>query len=231
MAAKTITGYLINKRDYADDDEIITFISNQGRRYTCISIGSKKNTSKNGRNLFVGNLCTFEIFEARSKEKISRLKTCKTIQAADWRLNFYQPFNLLCECINNTSFDSLNLYKFMEWTLNLFNQGEHNEKELILIILHKFCLILGLNIQVNCCVECGNKIIKTMSFPKHGMVCINHFNPYKDRLWNLTFCKLLHALFNHRYDELKNYYQEYDHLIEQLKQYILDNSGIKLNTI
>jgi recombinational DNA repair protein (RecF pathway) len=39
-----------------------------------LSVGSKKIASKNARNLFVGSFIEFEIFAARTENKISRLK-------------------------------------------------------------------------------------------------------------------------------------------------------------
>lgn len=83
MSISTIKGYLVHKQDYRDHDEIITFIDQLGQKYRCMALGVKKPTSKNGRALFVGNYCSFELFLARSNNKISKLKTCKVINPVD----------------------------------------------------------------------------------------------------------------------------------------------------
>ena len=62
MSESVIKGYLIAKQDYRDSDEVITFIDENGVKYSCLSLGSRKIESKNGRNLFLGNFCEFEIF-------------------------------------------------------------------------------------------------------------------------------------------------------------------------
>ncbi len=227
MAAKILQGYLIDKVDYADNDEIITFLDTNSNKHTCISFGSRKIQSKNGRNLFLGNYCNFEFFESRNPSKMSRLKSCKAINRVDWRMAFFRPFNILCECVKQTQ-DNQYLYTFYKWMLETFVSNTYSEKELILIILHKFCLIIGLNLEINKCIECGNKIIKTISFKKHGMICVNHFNSKVDKYFDINFCKLTRCLFSSKYDEIKNYYQHFDLLISKLIEYIADNSGIFL---
>jgi DNA repair protein RecO (recombination protein O) len=83
MSSNMINGYLINKIPYKDFDEIITFIDKKGIRYTCISFGSKKIKSKNGRNLFIGSYIEFELFLARTENKISKLKKATVINECD----------------------------------------------------------------------------------------------------------------------------------------------------
>ena len=83
MAETILKGYLISKTNYQDNDEIITFVDESGLKYPCLSLGSRKIESKNGRNLFLGNLCEFEIVMSRSEEKVSKLKKAKVIAPAD----------------------------------------------------------------------------------------------------------------------------------------------------
>ena len=83
MAESIFKGYLINKVDYLLNDEIVTFITEDGAKLPCLSMGSRKISSKNGRNLFLGNYCEFEIFLARNAAKMSRLKKCQAITQTD----------------------------------------------------------------------------------------------------------------------------------------------------
>ena len=231
MSESVIKGYLIAKQDYRDSDEVITFIDENGVKYSCLSLGSRKIESKNGRNLFLGNFCEFEIFMARSEEKVSKLKKAKVIEPADWRLELYQPFNLLCEATNKSSTKRFNLYDFFSNMLKLIKSNEYTEKELILITLHKFCLINGINLHVDSCVECGAKIIRTISFKKKGLVCNAHYDPARDHLFTLEQSQLVHHLFSNHYDQLKNYSGDFDFIIKCLKQYIDDNLGIQFITL
>jgi DNA repair protein RecO (recombination protein O) len=83
MAETILTGYLINKVNYDVFDEIITFLIPNGKKITCISKGSKKIESKNARNLFLGALIEFEIFQSRSEDKMSKLKKAHLTEKSD----------------------------------------------------------------------------------------------------------------------------------------------------
>lgn len=83
MSESIIKGYVVNRIDYQQNDEIITILDENGNRIPVISLGSRKITSKNGRNLFLGNYCEFEIFMARIANKVSRLKKCNAIVQVD----------------------------------------------------------------------------------------------------------------------------------------------------
>ncbi len=72
-------GYLINKRDYQDFDEIITFINEYGIKFSAFSAGSRRINSKNARNLNIGNYLEFEFFHASASNKLSRLKKVTTV--------------------------------------------------------------------------------------------------------------------------------------------------------
>ena len=231
MAESIFKGYLINKVDYLLNDEIVTFITEDGAKLPCLSMGSRKISSKNGRNLFLGNYCEFEIFLARNAAKMSRLKKCQAITQTDWKLSLYQPFNLLCECVNRTIETNHYTYLFFKNMLAMINDSKYSEKTKILIILQKFCILSGIGLEVNCCVECGNKCLKTINFKKRGMVCNLHFNKNKDHLYSLRISKLFHYLFNEKYDELNIFFDEFNFAIKILKEYIDHNLGIKLFTI
>jgi DNA repair protein RecO (recombination protein O) len=83
MAETIIKGYLFKKINYGVFDEIISFISPNNHKYSCLSKGSKKIESKNGRNLFLGDFIEFEIFESRSEDKLNRLKKAITVDHED----------------------------------------------------------------------------------------------------------------------------------------------------
>ncbi len=231
MAETIIKGYLINKINYHLNDEIITFIGVDGIKYTCISLGSKKINSKNARNLFIGSLIEFEFFKARRSDKISKLKKCHIIESIDWKMEQYTPFNLLCECVNKEqSYDSI-LFDFYKTLLDLVKKDEYCEEEKILIILHKFCIINGISLHVDSCIECNSPILKTISFKKHGMLCNVHFDRKADKLYDLNLTKLFFYLFKNKYSELKKYHSQFKNGINLLKTYIQDNVGIYLSTL
>lgn len=227
MAASELEGYIINKLNFKDYDEIITFLTNDNKTYTCISLGSRKTASKNGRNLFIGNYCKFEIFLARNDEKMSRLKKATAIDTIDWRLEMYRPFNVLNECVYKTENSNL-LFAFYKNLLEAIKNNQYGEEHMILIILHKFCILNGISLHVSSCVECNSNHLKTINFKKRGMVCNLHFNPQYDHLYSLNESKLIYELFSNNYEKMSIYAAHFNFIIKCLKQYIEDNLGIKL---
>ncbi len=229
MSASFINGYVINKIEYQDNDEIILILTESGKKISCISLGSRKVNSKNGRNLFVGNFCTFELFLAREKNKISKLKKCSTIRQIQWSIQISNWFNILCECIIKSSSEGKKLFYFFEFILKLYKTKKYSEKKLILILLHKFCLVEGLNLEVNKCVLCGNKIVKTISFKNMGMICNECFKKIKPQVnYSLHFSKLIFYLFNSKYSKIDEFLNEFDLAIKLILIFIKDNAGIQL---
>jgi DNA repair protein RecO (recombination protein O) len=229
MSETILNGYLISKNDFQVFDEIITFITPNNEKISCISLGSKKIESKNGRNLFLGNLNEFQIFRSRSSDKLSKLKKTISIEQIDFSLQNNACFILLNECINLTPPNTNSLFDFYKSNLNRIKENKYSSHELILIILMKYIKLLGINLEVNCCVVCGSKKIKTISFNKHGMlcpICITN----KDKIYDLKISKLIHFLFNEKFDELNKYKEYFLLTIDLLKIFIQDNSGIFLKT-
>lgn len=230
MAITNLEGYVINKVNYQDYDEIITVLSSDNKLYACLSKGSRKPISKNGRNLFIGNYCKFEIFLSRNKYRVSRLKKATVIDNADWRLEMYRPFNLLNECVTKTEENNL-LFSFYRNLLEAIKSAKYGEEQMILIILHKYCVLNGIGLHVKSCVECNNNHLKTINFKKRGMVCNIHFNPKTDHLYKLEESKLIYELFTNNYEKMSSYATHFSFIIKCLKQYIEDNIGVKLYSL
>jgi DNA repair protein RecO (recombination protein O) len=83
MAETIYRGYIIHKQPYQVFDEIVTFLIANGRKITCLSMGSRKIISKNARHLFLGSYVEFEFFQSRHEDKLSRLKKVTTIKSID----------------------------------------------------------------------------------------------------------------------------------------------------
>lgn len=225
-----LKGYVIRRLEYCDFDEIITILTDESELITLLSKGSRKPLSKNGRNLFIGNYCNFEVFLARSKEKISRLKKAISIEEIDWRMEWFTPFNLLNEFVSNYQLfnrDLINVYINLR---QLIIDCKYDELSLILIVLEQIIVLNGISIEVNKCIECGNKKIRNLSLKKHGFVCFDHFDPNEIE-FTIDECKLIHHLFNHQYEEMNKYHSLMKKMIYILAQYIKDNLGISFVSI
>ena len=110
-------------------------------------------------------------------------------------------------------------------------KNEYSMKQLDLIIMQKFCILNGLNLEVNKCVICGSHMLKTISFKKHGMVCNVHFDPKSEKAYSLEENKLFYYLFNNEYKKTSMYAASFDFAIKLLKEYIDGNLGIKFDTL
>jgi recombinational DNA repair protein (RecF pathway) len=123
------------------------------------------------------------------------------------------------------------VFDFYKELLDLINKNEYSEEMQILAILKDFCLLSGLNFEVNHCVKCGSNKLKTISLTNHGMICNACFDSKTDRHYGLDVSKVFYYLFNNKLNELSKYIAELDFVIKLLKQYIDDNTGIKLNAL
>jgi DNA repair protein RecO (recombination protein O) len=83
MSESVELGYLISNSEYKSFDEIITVLTNKGKRVAMIAMGVKKITSKNGRNLRFGSLTEFTYFQSRSEDKVSKLKSAHLVEEND----------------------------------------------------------------------------------------------------------------------------------------------------
>lgn len=226
MAEKIVEGYLVHKQNFGIFDEIITFISKSGRKYTCLSKGSKKIISKNARNLFLGSYCEFIIFEARFKEKVSKLKKVTAIEPLDYKYEGNGAFQLLNELVLKSDTTTQDFFVFYRIHLNMILNYKRSQDEIMLITLKDFINMSGINFQVNECALCGSNAMKTISLKNHGLICNACAQKTNETFFNKSAVDLFIALFNDV--EIKKYSKDYDLAIELLKQYIYDNLGIKI---
>ncbi len=152
-------GYLLSREDYDLFDEIITFINTYGLVFKCFSVGSRKISSKNARNLNYGDYLEFEFFY--SPNKLSRLKKVTTISHINeeyknrWSLSLINELYLQIK-INNK--------KYFEIYQNVIDMLLNNMNDYYIMIY--ICL----------------NIIKMLNLP------INIDNPeYSDYLWTYKF--------------------------------------------
>lgn len=199
MSGNIYEGYVINKVNYGDYDEIITFVT-KSKIIVCLSKGSRKILSKNGRNLFIGNLCEFEIFESRSNEKMSRLKKASTIKAFNWDnhpLDSYQTIILLSRSIKQP----FGFFNVLQKCFNLIQDQTYNDQITTLIIIKMFIQLHGISLNVTHCVRCNNNVIKTISFAEHGMLCRHCLTP-QDKVYSMEITKTIYYLFMEEYDNM-----------------------------
>jgi DNA repair protein RecO len=140
-------------------------------------------------------------------------------------------FNLLNESVIKLDMRDQSLFEFYEKYLQQILEKQIYEKILVLIVLQNFLKFSGVRLEVNHCIRCGNNKIKTISFKDHGMLCNLCFEKARDKYYELPVSKAIHYLFNEKYTMLNQYVQEIDYVIKLLYAYILDNTGVKFQSL
>lgn len=227
MSETILNGYLLKKINYQVFDEVITFLGEDGNKYTCMSLGSKKIESKNSRNLFFGSKIEFQFFQSRSHERISKLKKAVALDELDWPLQSSDSLMLLNEIAVNIN-NSKALLVFYKSKLTEIKEGKEDFETFTIKALREFCNFIGIGLEVNQCIICSSNILKTISFKHNGMLCNNCAKDIHVTPENIRVSKLVNYLFNNQYDQINKYYDLFPYVIKQLKQYIFDQTSIRL---
>lgn len=220
-------GFLIARFDHDTFDEIITFINDYGNKFVCLAKGTKKISSKNARNLQIGNYCEFNFFLARDPNKMSRLVKVNTIKQIRWPI-YRTSFFLLNEMANKLVYPSMKNFNFYKDLLPITINSSFNDQKAQLIILQKFCKLSGIELFVNKCILCGSNKIKTMNFNLKGLICQNCFKQNNKEFYPLNFNKLVYFLFKEKYDLIDNFSNYCQVLIKHLIIHIKNNLGINI---
>ncbi|MDR1851009.1 MAG: hypothetical protein LBQ45_02715 [Mycoplasmataceae bacterium] len=138
MAETIKTGYLINKVPYKVFDEIISFIDKTGTIYNCMSLGSKRITSKNGRQLFYATPIEFEIFQSRFDNKLSKLKKAHALEEIDWKIETNKALILLNEIIIKSKITTKEFFTFYKNMLKIIKENKYSVDVIRLIIMWRF---------------------------------------------------------------------------------------------
>lgn len=133
-------GYLISRRDYDLFDEVLTFISYDGNRYTIFAPGVRKITSKNSRSLFYGNYLEFEFFQSRFQNKMSKLKKVVTLSSIGYELSNHPSLDLVSEIITNIVEYNHEYFEFYQKILNYVLLNIDTKIINIFIYLYFLCI-------------------------------------------------------------------------------------------
>jgi len=176
MSETILRGYIIYKMDFQIFDEIITFLAQDGFKYTCISFGSKKIDSKNGRNMFYGSLNEFIFFKSRTEGKVNRLKKSICIQDNGYELTCDDNLILLNQLMLKTAYSSKSFYSFYESMLRLIIVK--SDLELSIKIIEKYLSLIGIEIDIS---KIENEL--SVSIEKDNMV--QYYNCLKKYCFDL----------------------------------------------
>ncbi len=167
-------GYLISKKDYQDFDEIITFINEYGIKFTAFSAGSRKISSKNGRNLNIGNYLEFEFFHASLPDKLSRLKKVTTVTYLPEELKLSYSLNILNDYYEKIEFmENLAWFELYQDVIR-FILDDTNDYLLMLYICVNIYKLNGYSFSFDKCCFCGTTYhLTSIDLYKQSIACSN----------------------------------------------------------
>lgn len=183
-------GIVIKKIDYDDYDQIVTILTEK-EIITFIALGVRKMTSTNRIPLQLGNIIEVEIFRARLKDKISKLKRANLIKqlpikssdtALVWMI-ILKYLSHIKEAASKLFRSILETYSFWGKDLN------HHIKTYI--IFH-FLETNGIKPMDKNCIDCGRyDRINGFEFYKGGFTCYYH----SKKVRSLEYLKGIQNLF------------------------------------
>ncbi|MDJ1648088.1 recombination protein O N-terminal domain-containing protein [Mycoplasma phocimorsus] len=206
MAAEKLIGIVVEKKDFNDYDQLVTFLCPIfNKKITFLAQGVRKINSKNAVNLQMFSIIEAEVFLSRNFSKISKLKKAYLLKEYDFSNAFVQiTLDKVKFIFSNTERINNSFLKLYFHVLDKFKTEECNWW--MSILLANSPLILPIRPSSIKCSECGS-VNKLVQFSWHlgGMKCKFHSNsitPY-NMLLNYYF------LFNNfeKYVKSANIYQ------------------------
>ncbi|QJG66725.1 DNA repair protein RecO [Mycoplasma phocoenae] len=173
-----LQGIVINKIDYQDNDEVITILTLNGP-LSFIARGTRKIESKNRVALQLLNMVECEMFLARVKNKVSKLKKAVLIKQYNFLKADFDVTNILLKIANIIKHNSYDFVKNIFLIVDKFGWG--NDYSLLAYLLFSSLECFGIKPYMKGCVECKaqTKLIE-FNFYKGGFLCIDHADATMD---------------------------------------------------
>ncbi len=206
MSESKEVGLVVKILDYDDYDQVVTIITSD-EVLSFIALGVRKINSKNRIALQLGNIIEVELFRARLKGKLSKLKRSTIVmQPPIKELDTANVLLLVIKYlsrIQNSPGDILT--SIFECFHALGSEYNHHIK---VFILFNYLKTIGENPQLSGCIECGSMDhIIGFEFYKGGYTCVKHTKEKR----SLEFLKAIQVL-----DKSFNTYKETDSSVNKL---------------
>ncbi|WP_434343231.1 DNA repair protein RecO [Mycoplasma sp. 06067-C1-B144P-99-0482-3] len=175
---KTLKGIVLNSFDFRDYDKIITIYSNLYGKISLICLGVNKTKSKNKYAINYLSYSNFEIFKAKNKLGLSKLKRSELINsfnhiATDFNLYVYA--NVLTSLVMNLEdhLKNYNLFKILKLSIFLINNQPSISFKICILFMFYFLKVIGNQINLTICGFCNSKInpIIAISFTDYCSSC------------------------------------------------------------
>lgn len=182
MREKICKCYLIAKFNYDIFDEIVIFLTDEGKKISCFSKGSRRIASKNGMNLIIGNFLELEYFESRFNNKLNRLKKVNSIRNIDYSISNSSLFNLLNLIFTKIDWveNNVEYYNLYQEFLALILLSQ-DDSAIINYMIMKFLSLINENVNLKICQRCNCvSKLQSVSIQELGFICLECLDEHDD---------------------------------------------------
>ncbi|ADC31370.1 DNA repair protein RecO [Mycoplasmoides gallisepticum] len=233
MSSITKKGYIIDYFDHNENDQIIKILFDDNTLTSLISVGSKKILSKNGRYITLGSLHDFEFFQARSIERLSKLKKIHKIDTKDATISESLPMVIMHYYLNKKSGGlENNFFNFYDDVISYVIKQRYSNETIIIYILLNIINLEGIAFQLLNCGICNSKQVITLSFKKMYGLCEKCAYEQHEFLYDKNFMRnIFWLIYKNDYEVSTLESRKYISLIKGLASAIYHNAGIYLEPV
>ena len=173
-ALKIITGIVLRQIPYGEAEKLFIFITPTGKQ-KAFAKGVRKVTSKSAGHLELFTHANVQLVDGHSDRKIITSAVSKhRFDEFAYDIEKYALAMFACEMVDifAQENDDIAYNELLDFLL-LMKTKQYN-KNYILFLFNKLCLIAGATPQVECCVICGQDITPldlNYSYQEGGVVC------------------------------------------------------------
>lgn len=231
---------VLKHTDYQENSLLVSVLTKKYGKLSFIVRGGKKSTSKNASNIIPYTKSNF-LFDYHENSTIFSLRKAETLdyyKTMHNDLSLVTSATLVSEAIDHLLFDELDFYAIEETydlldkTFELLNTS--NDAIIVTsLFLCNLLKIIGLGMNVDECVLCGKKKIRSFSVREGGFVCEECASknniPFQDKT-TLQMIRLLNKANMNQYDALVPYIQKENIPLEDIVRFYELHVGTKLRS-
>ena len=170
---------VISRRDFRENDQIISFYTKDFGRLDLLAKGIKKITSKLSGNLTLGNLVEIEVANGKEINHLIKINSVNLLQKNKQYLSRQYILNLVYKLVKEQEKDE-RIFNLLISYLNFLNESSSHNKNEVFAFLIKLLGYLGYSPQLEKCGECGLKEVKIKFDLRSGLICHKCYDKLSD---------------------------------------------------
>lgn len=177
MANIKVTGIVLNENNYGDFDKILTLLTPNIGKITCIAKGARrlKSTLLAGSQLFAfGEFMLYKSSNTYMVNSIEIIELFYNIRVDLDKLKYAVHLNKIVSDVTDENQHSYHILQLILNTLYLISEEELNYELLVNTFKFRMLKILGFTPEINRCVGCGGiENVNKFSVNQNGFKCGN----------------------------------------------------------